>query len=193
MKHQTHTVNFISLEDLLTFHLALFPVSQASVYDWDSGTQGWILGAFFYGYILTQIPGGFLASRCGPKWLLGFGVLGTVIFTLLTPVAADLGASYLFAVRVLEGIGEVGEEEATLILNWLTERRASRQAARLTALCWSCVCLQGVTYPAIYTMWAAWAPPLERSRLLTITYIGKTHIDIKYTCEVCSLIFGFAT
>lgn len=77
------------------------------MYNWDSKTQGWILGAFFYGYILTQIPGGYLASRCGPKWLLGLGVLGTVIFTLLTPVAADLGASYLFAVRVLEGIGEV--------------------------------------------------------------------------------------
>lgn len=82
--------------------------SQASVYDWDSETQGWILGAFFYGYILTQIPGGYLASRCGAKWLLGLGILGTVIFTLLTPLAADLGPNYLFAVRVFEGIGEVG-------------------------------------------------------------------------------------
>lgn len=82
--------------------------SQASVYDWDSATQGWILGAFFYGYILTQIPGGYLASRCGPKWLLGLGVLGTVVFTLLTPLAADLGPNYLFGVRMLEGIGEVG-------------------------------------------------------------------------------------
>lgn len=79
------------------------------MYDWDSETQGWILGAFFYGYILTQIPGGYLASRCGPKWLLGLGVLGTILFTLLTPLAADLGANYLFAVRVFEGIGEVGD------------------------------------------------------------------------------------
>lgn len=79
------------------------------MYDWDSNTQGWILGAFFYGYILTQIPGGYLASRCGPKWLLGLGILGTVLFTLLTPLAADLGPNYLFAVRVFEGIGEVGD------------------------------------------------------------------------------------
>lgn len=82
-------------------------VIQASLYNWDSETQGWILGSFFYGYILTQIPGGYLAGRLGPKWLLGFGILGTVVFTLLTPVAADLGASYLIAVRVMEGIGEV--------------------------------------------------------------------------------------
>lgn len=82
------------------------------MYDWDSETQGLILGAFFYGYILTQILGGYLASRCGPKWLLGFGILVTVIFTLLTPLAADLGAGWLIAVRVLEGIGEVGKHVA---------------------------------------------------------------------------------
>lgn len=123
-----------------------------SVYDWDSETQGWILGSFFYGYILTQIPGGYLAGRLGPKWLLGFGILGTVLFTLLTPVAADWGAGYLIAVRVIEGIGE------------------------------------GVTFPAMYTMWAAWAPPLERSRLLTISYIGAqlgTVIALPLSGEIC--------
>ncbi|TSK22712.1 Sialin [Bagarius yarrelli] len=108
----------------------------ASTYDWDSETQGWILGSFFYGYIFTQVPGGYMARKYGAKWLLGLGILGTVIFTLLTPVAADLGAGYLIAVRVLEGIGE------------------------------------GVTFPAMHAMWASWAPPLERSRLLTISYAG---------------------
>lgn len=93
---------------LLTFFLIFKSFfSQAGVYNWDSETQGWILGSFFYGYILTQIPGGYLAGRFGPKWLLGFGILVTVVFTLLTPVAAELGASYLIAVRVMEGIGEV--------------------------------------------------------------------------------------
>lgn len=48
-----------------------------------------------------------MAGRFGAKWLMGFGILGTAVFTLLTPLAADLGASYLIAVRVLEGIGEV--------------------------------------------------------------------------------------
>lgn len=38
---------------------------------------------------------------------MGFGILGTAVFTLLTPLAANLGASYLIAVRVLEGVGEV--------------------------------------------------------------------------------------
>ncbi|CAB1343611.1 unnamed protein product [Coregonus sp. 'balchen'] len=124
----------------------------ASVYDWDSETQGWILGSFFYGYILTQIPGGYLARKYGAKWLLGLGILGTVVFTLLTPVAADLGAGYLIAVRVLEGIGE------------------------------------GVTFPAMHAMWAFWAPPMERSRLLTIAYTGAqlgTVVALPLSAQIC--------
>uniref|UniRef100_A0A8C2QBL3 Sialin n=1 Tax=Cyprinus carpio TaxID=7962 RepID=A0A8C2QBL3_CYPCA len=124
----------------------------ASVYDWDSETQGWILGSFFYGYILTQIPGGYFARKYGAKWLFGIGILCTVIFTLLTPVAADLGAGYLIAVRVLEGIGE------------------------------------GVSFPAMHAMWASWAPPLERSRLLTVSYTGAqlgTVVALPLSGQIC--------
>jgi len=32
-------------------------------FNWDSEEQGLILGAFFYGYIATQIPGGILAEK----------------------------------------------------------------------------------------------------------------------------------
>ncbi|XP_040284583.1 sialin isoform X1 [Bufo bufo] len=110
--------------------------STGKKYEWDANTQGWILGSFFYGYILTQIPGGYIAGRIGGKLLLGFGILGTAVFTLLTPLAADLGAGYLIAVRALEGLGE------------------------------------GVTFPAMHAMWSSWAPPLERSRLLSLSYAG---------------------
>lgn len=35
------------------------------------------------------------------------------------------------------------------------------------------VCIQGVTYPACHGIWSKWAPPLERSRLATISFCGK--------------------
>ncbi|XP_032767381.1 sialin-like [Rattus rattus] len=75
-------------------------------YQWDAETQGWILGSFFYGYIVTQIPGGYMASRIGGKLLLGLGILGTAVFTLFTPLAADLGVVALIVLRALEGLGE---------------------------------------------------------------------------------------
>ncbi|XP_062953613.1 sialin isoform X4 [Cynocephalus volans] len=109
-------------------------------YQWDAETQGWILGSFFYGYIITQIPGGYIASKVGGKLLLGFGVLGTAIFTLFTPLAADLGVGPLIVLRALEGLGE------------------------------------GVTFPAMHAMWSTWAPPLERSKLLSISYAGTVGI-----------------
>ncbi|KAB0393630.1 hypothetical protein E2I00_016832, partial [Balaenoptera physalus] len=105
-------------------------------YRWDAETQGWILGSFFYGYIITQIPAGYVASRSGGKLLLGFGILGTSVFTLFTPLAADFGVGALVALRALEGLGE------------------------------------GVTFPAMHAMWSSWAPPLERSKLLSISYAG---------------------
>ncbi|GFR24461.1 hypothetical protein TNCT_577231 [Trichonephila clavata] len=75
-------------------------------YNWDSKDQGIILGSFFYGYLATQLPGGILAEKFGAKWLYGGGVLVTAIFSLLTPLAADLGTKTFITIRILEGLGE---------------------------------------------------------------------------------------
>ncbi|KAM3596534.1 uncharacterized protein V6R79_016204 [Siganus canaliculatus] len=105
-------------------------------YPWDTETQGWLLSAFFFGYLCTQVPGGYLSGHYGGSIFFGLGVLGTAVLTILTPLAAQLGAHWLFALRALEGFGE------------------------------------GVTFPAMMSMWARWAPPLERSRLTTMSGSG---------------------
>lgn len=38
---------------------------------YDHKTKSKVLGAFFWGYIVTQVPAGRLAERFGAKWLLG--------------------------------------------------------------------------------------------------------------------------
>ncbi|XP_076371083.1 putative inorganic phosphate cotransporter isoform X2 [Tachypleus tridentatus] len=73
---------------------------------WDETQQGLILGFFFFGYVITQLPGGRIAEKVGGKWLFGLGVLCTAILTLLTPLAARLSMISFIAVRVLEGLGE---------------------------------------------------------------------------------------
>jgi MFS family permease len=65
-----------------------------------------ILGSFFYGYIATQVLGGYIATRFGGKHVFGFGILGTSVLTILTPFAARAGVSSLIVVRILEGFGE---------------------------------------------------------------------------------------
>jgi MFS family permease len=76
---------------------------QDGPFNWDETTQGYVLGSFFYGYVVTQIPGGRLAELFGGKWIFGAGILVTSVFTLLTPLAANLSFYALIAVRVIEG------------------------------------------------------------------------------------------
>ena len=73
-------------------------------YDWDSTTQGIVLSSFFYGYILTQIPAGYLAVKFGGKTTLGLGVLVPSLFTLFTPLAVKGSVYLLIVARIIEGM-----------------------------------------------------------------------------------------
>ena len=79
--------------------------SQDGPFVWDESMQSFILGSFFYGYVITQIPAGYLAGQklVSSKWILGIGILMTSIFTVLMPWAAKTNYYFLLAVRVLEG------------------------------------------------------------------------------------------
>lgn len=71
---------------------------------------GYLLGSFFYGYVITQIPFGMLAKRYGSKYFLGVGMLINSLFGLLVPVSAKWGFGWLLAVRFIQGLGEVSNE-----------------------------------------------------------------------------------
>nr|XP_042911231.1 putative inorganic phosphate cotransporter isoform X1 [Parasteatoda tepidariorum]XP_042911232.1 putative inorganic phosphate cotransporter isoform X2 [Parasteatoda tepidariorum] len=103
-------------------------------FDWDSQIQGQILGSFFYGYLFTQIPGGILAEKCSAKWVTGFGILVTAIFTLLTPLAARWSIWTLMAARVIEGLasGVVPPAMTVMISQWSPKNERSRIT---TAIC----------------------------------------------------------
>ncbi|KAG5676613.1 hypothetical protein PVAND_006433 [Polypedilum vanderplanki] len=81
--------------------------SNGGTFEWDEQLQGIILGAFFWGYVITHIPGGILSEKFGGKYTLGLGILSTAIFTIITPVVINWGgAPWLIALRFLEGLGE---------------------------------------------------------------------------------------
>lgn len=86
------------------FHVVIF---QSGEFDWSEKTQGMILSAFYYGYIITHIPGGLLAQKFGGKQTLGLGIFSTALFTVLTPAVARMGSLQLIILRFLMGLGEV--------------------------------------------------------------------------------------
>lgn len=54
--------------------------------------------------------------------------------------------------------------------------------------------VQGVTYPACHGIWSKWAPPLERSRLATISFCGTksthSHVSVKMHDRLIILILS---
>ncbi|XP_011496713.1 PREDICTED: sialin-like [Ceratosolen solmsi marchali] len=81
--------------------------TNKGIYNWNEEEQGIILSSFYWGYVLTHLPGGMLAERFGGKYSLGLGILSTAFFTLLTPIAVEAGGSVaLIVLRVLMGLGE---------------------------------------------------------------------------------------
>ncbi|KAL4123374.1 hypothetical protein QTP88_015570 [Uroleucon formosanum] len=89
-------------------------------FGWDEKTQGEILSAFYYGYILTHLPGGVLSQKFGGKHTMGLGILSTAIFTLMTPYVAYMGSRPLTILRFIEGLGEGTTFPAlyTLLAQW---------------------------------------------------------------------------
>lgn len=79
--------------------------SSDGYYDWSETLQGVILSAFYWGYIITHIPGGMLVERFGGKVLLLAGIAATSVLTCLTPVSITFGGAYLLiANRVVMGL-----------------------------------------------------------------------------------------
>lgn len=83
------------------------PGDNDGLYDWSSSQQGLILSSFYWGYVITHLPGGIIAEKFGGKYSLGIGILLTAIFTFLTPWVVDIGGwQGLIILRVFEGLGE---------------------------------------------------------------------------------------
>lgn len=72
-------------------------------FDWDEGQQSMMLGAFYCGYILTELPGGRLAEIFGARRVFGYAMLITSVLTLLTPTIAKIDWMAVVALRAVIG------------------------------------------------------------------------------------------
>lgn len=128
-------------------NLSIAAEKMQDQFGWTNATKGFVLSAFFIGYALGQIPGGWIATRYGGKWVFGIGVLATAVLTLLLPLAScgtalcppHIKHSNLVALDVLR-----------VLMGFF----------------------ESVTYPALYSLFCKWAPASERSRMVSWTSCG---------------------
>ncbi|CAL4116671.1 unnamed protein product [Meganyctiphanes norvegica] len=77
--------------------------AEEGEFNWDSKTQGWILGAFYWGYAITNVMGGRSAEYFGSRRVFGAAIVVCSVLSCLLPVAASIHSGLFIAVRVLQG------------------------------------------------------------------------------------------
>ncbi|XP_035905632.1 putative inorganic phosphate cotransporter isoform X3 [Anopheles stephensi] len=90
-------------------------------FDWDEKTKSVILSSFFWGYVVTQIPAGQLAQRCGPKILLLLSIGICSMLAVLTPFCAHVGdAKAVVGLRIVQGLsqGFIFPSTHTMLSRW---------------------------------------------------------------------------
>ena len=146
---------------------------------------GVILSAFYYGYMVTQLPGGVLARKFGGATILGLSVGTSGALTMLTPLAARVHVGVLIALRVAIGMAEVKLKFNPFLslyicilfylFNFQVDPIGTKRVLHLP-YSWSYTLFfvhsQGFVYPAGHALWSQWAPPLERSTLATFNPAG---------------------
>ncbi|XP_018006986.1 sialin isoform X2 [Hyalella azteca] len=102
---------------------------------WDENVQGVVLASYFYGYILTQVGGGWVAENMSAKHVFGGGALLNILGALLTPVAAKGSYIVVIALRILMGIGGGVTLPAmhVLIAKWAPPSERSKIASTVYA------------------------------------------------------------
>ncbi|XP_050085285.1 vesicular glutamate transporter 1 [Anopheles aquasalis] len=75
-------------------------------YNWTVAMESAVDSSFFWGYLVTQVPGGFLASMFPANRIFGTAIAMSAFLNLLVPGAMMLHPTVVILVRVLQGLVE---------------------------------------------------------------------------------------
>ncbi|XP_028047518.1 putative inorganic phosphate cotransporter isoform X2 [Monomorium pharaonis] len=91
--------------------VAVVPMANASTanpdikdYGWNKQEKDLVLSSFFWGYVVTQVPSGYIANVWSGQKLLAIGMLICGVLKLLTPVVASWGLWAVLVCRVGMGL-----------------------------------------------------------------------------------------
>ncbi|XP_076232798.1 major facilitator superfamily transporter 3 [Calliopsis andreniformis] len=80
-------------------------ITEDGPFVWNEPLQGLILSAYFWGYMVSLLPGGRMAELWSAKWVMNGSVLLNVVASILSPAAAELHYSLFIVMRFIQGIG----------------------------------------------------------------------------------------
>ncbi|XP_041369663.1 sialin-like [Gigantopelta aegis] len=139
-------------------------LSEDGTHVWDKTVQGLVLGSYFWGYVISQIPGGWLATRFGGKRVFGWGIFLSALLTLITPVISNVSYVLLMIIRILLGAASLAA----------CRRRESNRVGRMSLVWWP---------QTRSSSWTPAGPPLEPQQLpeALMSWLGGS---LMTTCPV---------
>ncbi|MGR8919480.1 MAG: ACS family MFS transporter [Gammaproteobacteria bacterium] len=122
---------FVCYIDRVNISVAV--IAMQETFGWSDTTKGYVLSSFFIGYMLFQVPSGWLANRYGGKLILGAAVLWWSVFTIITPAAAMISLPLLIVGRIAMGLGEAAMFPSAYNLygRWVPPNERSRAVSML--------------------------------------------------------------
>ena len=116
-------------------NISVAAVAMKEHFGWSQTEKGFVLAAFFVGYLSFMFVAGLLANRFGGKRVLGYSVLAWSIITLLTPSAATWSIAVLIAARIGLGVSEAGTYPAIFELfgRWVPGAERTRSVALMNS------------------------------------------------------------
>ncbi|CAF0897843.1 unnamed protein product [Adineta steineri] len=75
-------------------------------FDWTPGIIGIVDSSFFWGYLITQVPGGYLAAKFPANHVFGIALGISSVLNLFIPFAAKIHYGFVMIVRILQGLVE---------------------------------------------------------------------------------------
>lgn len=129
--------------DRLAMSYGVVPIGKE--FGLSSSLIGLVLSAFFIGYVLMQIPGGWLADKLGARKVLNVIVFVWSIFTGLT--GAAWGLASLLVIRVLFGLSEASFSPAAFRM--IADVFPKKENGRAIAILLSSGSLVGIVVPIL--------------------------------------------
>ncbi|XP_067135474.1 vesicular glutamate transporter 2-like [Centruroides vittatus] len=79
---------------------------QGPEFKWSPGTIGMVDSSFFWGYLITHVPGGFFAARVPANRMFGTAIAISSCLNLALPNAAHINVGMVVFIRILQGLAE---------------------------------------------------------------------------------------
>ncbi|RWS00598.1 membrane transporter-like protein [Dinothrombium tinctorium] len=123
MVKKPHAIYNITKKGTTTIHKTPSYGHHGGEFEWNEATQGVVLGAFYYGYMIFQIFGGRFTELFGAKWILGAAMFVSCFVNLIGPIAARKSVTLFITSRAILGVAQsvIFPSSYGLFCKWIPE------------------------------------------------------------------------